>query len=115
MATREVRRRQLAGVLALLALAAIVALSWVLQRPPTPVPASVIRLDDVQRGSARTSDLAAHRPEPEQRLRFRDAGAIAMSRPSHVRDLPFLRGANMLGLAMAAERLGLRDMRSSAR
>src|SRR4029453_3638361 len=40
MAGQEVRRGRLAGVVALLALAATVALSWALQRPPTPVPAS---------------------------------------------------------------------------
>jgi hypothetical protein len=36
----EGRRRRVGGALALLALAALVALSWVLQQPPDPVPAS---------------------------------------------------------------------------
>ncbi len=36
----EARRRRVGGALALLALAAIVVLSWVLQQPPDPVPAS---------------------------------------------------------------------------
>jgi hypothetical protein len=59
MAAREVRRVQLSGVVALLGLAAIVALSRALQRPPTPV-AGVRAADGVQR-AARVRGLAAHR------------------------------------------------------
>ena len=65
MATREVRRRQLAGVLALLALAAIVALSWVLQRPPTPVPASAPSTTfSAQRAYADLQRIAGPEPTP---------------------------------------------------
>ena len=65
MATQDVRRGQLAGVLALLALAAIVALSWVLQRPPTPVPASAPSTTfSAQRAYADLQRIAGPEPTP---------------------------------------------------
>jgi hypothetical protein len=36
----QVRQGRIAGIVGLLALVAILALSWMLERPPTPVPAS---------------------------------------------------------------------------
>ena len=65
MAAREVRRVQLAGVVALLALAAIVALSWALQRPPTPVLASAPSTEfSAQRAYVDMQRIAGPEPTP---------------------------------------------------
>jgi hypothetical protein len=65
MALREVRRGQLAGVVALLTLAAIVALSWALQSPPTPVPASAPPTEfSAQRAYADLQRVAGPEPTP---------------------------------------------------
>jgi hypothetical protein len=65
MAAREVRRVQLAGVVALLALAAIVALSWALQRPPTPVLASAPSTEfSAQRAYVDLQRIAGPEPTP---------------------------------------------------
>jgi hypothetical protein len=65
MAAQEVRRGRLAGVVALLALAATVALSWALQRPPTPVPASAAPTEfSAQRAYADLQRIAGPEPTP---------------------------------------------------
>ena len=61
----EVRRGRIAGVLALLTLAAIVALSWALQRPPGPVPASApVTAFSAERAYADLQHIAGPQPTP---------------------------------------------------
>ena len=61
----EVRRGRVAGAVALLALAAIVALSWVLQQPPAPVPASApTTAFSAERAYADLQRIAGPEPTP---------------------------------------------------
>jgi hypothetical protein len=61
----EVRQRRMAGLVGLLALAAILALSWMLQRPPTPVPASApAAVFSAQRAYADLQHIAGPEPTP---------------------------------------------------
>jgi hypothetical protein len=65
VATRGIRRARLAGVVALLALAAIVAVSWALQQPPTPVPATAPPTEfSAQRAYADLQRIAGAEPTP---------------------------------------------------
>jgi hypothetical protein len=64
VATR-VRQRRMFGVVGLLTLAAFVALSWTLQQPPTPVPASAPPTAfSAQRAYADLQRIAGDEPTP---------------------------------------------------
>jgi hypothetical protein len=61
----EVRQRRMAGLVGLLALAAILAVSWMLQRPPAPVPASApAAVFSAQRVYADLQHIAGPEPTP---------------------------------------------------
>ncbi|HVD52920.1 MAG TPA: hypothetical protein VNC13_01965, partial [Propionibacteriaceae bacterium] len=61
----EIRRGRIAGIVGLLALAAILVLSWMLERPPTPVPASApAPVFSAQRAYAELQQIAGPEPTP---------------------------------------------------
>ena len=61
----QVRQGRIAGIVGLLALVAILALSWMLERPPTPVPASApAAVFSAQRAYADLQQIAGREPTP---------------------------------------------------